>query len=76
MWMMPLHLHVNQKSDYDMMMIIFKTCLRLATHKESKLGKVAWKGLTSWLSYVVSTVSLSLFHWYPGSGVVLDCIDS
>ena len=22
------------------------------------------------------TVSLSLFHWYPGSGVVLDCIDS
>ena len=23
-----------------------------------------------------STVSLSLSHWYPGSGVVLDCIDS
>ena len=22
MWMMPLHLHVNQKSDYDMMMMI------------------------------------------------------
>ena len=22
------------------------------------------------------TVRLSLFHWYPGSGVVLDCIDS
>ena len=21
-------------------------------------------------------VSLSLFHWYPGSSVVLDCIDS
>ena len=34
------------------------------------------KGLTSWLSFVVSTVSLSLSHWYPGSGVVLDCIDS
>ena len=33
-------------------------------------------GLTSWLSFVVSTVSLSLSHWYPGSGVVLDCIDS
>ena len=28
-----------------------------------------------WLSFVVS-VSLSLSHWYPGSGVVLDCIDS
>ena len=36
----------------------------------------ARKGLTSWLSFVVSTVSLSLSHWYPGSGVVLDCIDS
>ena len=23
-----------------------------------------------------SAVSLSLSHWYPGSGVVLDCIDS
>ena len=22
------------------------------------------------------TVSLSLSHWYPGSGVVFDCIDS
>ena len=22
------------------------------------------------------TVSLSLSYWYPGSGVVLDCIDS
>ena len=22
------------------------------------------------------TVGLSLSHWYPGSGVVLDCIDS
>ena len=25
---------------------------------------------------LVSAVSLSLSHWYPGSGVVLDCIDS
>ena len=35
----------------------------------------AGKGLTSWLSFVVSSVSLLLSHWYPGSGVVLDCID-
>ena len=40
------------------------------------LGSPAGKGLTSWLSFVVSTTSLSLFHWCPGSGVVLDCIDS
>ena len=36
----------------------------------------AGKGLTSWLLFVVYTVNLSLSHWYPGSGVVLDCIDS
>ena len=35
-----------------------------------------WEGLTSWLSFVVSTMSLSLSHVYPGLGVVLDCIDS
>ena len=40
------------------------------------LWSPAGKGLTSWLSFEVSTVSLSLSHWYPGSGVVLDCIDS
>ena len=40
------------------------------------LWSPAGKGLTSWLSFVESTVSLSLSQWYPGSGVVLDCIDS
>ena len=35
------------------------------------LGSPAEKGLTSWLSFVVSTMSLSLSHWYPGSGVYL-----
>ena len=40
------------------------------------LWSPAGKGLTSWLSFVVSSVSLSLSHWCPGSGVVLGCIDS
>ena len=40
------------------------------------LWSPAGKGLTSWLSFVVSAVSLSLSHRYPGSGVLLDCIDS
>ena len=40
------------------------------------LWSPAGKGLTSGLSFVVSAVNLSLSHWYPGSGVVLDCIDS
>ena len=30
------------------------------------LWSPAGKGLTSWLSFVVSTVSLSLSLWYPG----------
>ena len=34
------------------------------------LWSPAGKGLTSWLSFVLSAVSLSLSHWYPGSGVV------
>ena len=33
-------------------------------------------GLASWLSFVVSSVGLSLSRWCPGSGVVLDCIVS
>ena len=38
------------------------------------LWSTAGKGLGSHLWFL--TVSLSLSHWYPGSGVVLDCIDS
>ena len=40
------------------------------------LWSPAGKGLTSWLSFVVSAVSWLLSHWYPGSGVALDCTDS
>ena len=34
----------------------------------------AGKGLASCSYLLCLTVSLSLSHWYPGSGVVLDCI--
>ena len=54
--------------------MFFLSCVCFATI--CALWSPAGKGLTSWLSFVVSTVSLSLSHWYPGSGVVLDCIDS
>ena len=40
------------------------------------LWSPAGKRLTSLLAFVVSAVNLSLSHWYPGSGVILDCIDS
>ena len=36
----------------------------------------AGKGRTSWLSFVVSGCGFVLSLWYPGSGVVLECIDS
>ena len=39
------------------------------------LWSSAGKGLTSWLSFVISYCEVVTFHWYPGSGVVLDCID-
>ena len=35
-------------------------------------GHLLGKGSCLWCL----TVSLLLSHWYPGSGVVLDCIDS
>ena len=37
----------------------------------------AGKGLTFWLSFVMSNCEVVTFIWYLGSsGVVLDCIDS
>ena len=55
---------------------MFLLCLVFAMFCARLFICAAGKGLTSWLSLVVSSVSLSLSHWYPGSGVVLDCIDS
>ena len=52
---------------------VYYVCARLFI---CALWSPAGKGLTSWLSFVVSSVSLSLSHWYPGSGVEFDCIDS
>ena len=40
------------------------------------LWSPAGKRLTPLLSFVVSNCEFVTFHWYPRSGVVLDCIDS
>ena len=40
------------------------------------LWSPAGKGLTFGSRLWCLSVSLSLSHWYPGSDVVLDCIDS
>ena len=39
-------------------------------------GHLLWKGWHLCSRFWCLTVSLSLSHWYPGSGVVLDSIDS
>ena len=39
-------------------------------------GHLLGKGLPLGSRLWCLTVSLSLSHWYPESGVVLDCIDS
>ena len=57
---------------------MFLFCLVFAMSLSASvfLGSPVGKGLTSCLSFMVSTMSLPLSHWYPGSRVVLDCIDS
>ena len=47
------------------------TCLFICT-----LWSLAGKGWPLGSRLWCLTVSLLLSHWYPGSGVVLDCIDS
>ena len=40
------------------------------------LWSPAGNRLASWLSFVMFIVFCHFPMWYPGSGVVLDCIDS
>ena len=40
------------------------------------LWSPAGKGLASWLLLVMFIVFCYFLMWYPGSGVVLDCIGS
>ena len=40
------------------------------------LWSPAGKGLTSWFSFVMSNCDVVVSHWYPRSGVVVDCFDS
>ena len=74
----PQYLYVPQASFMDLLCFCSVLCLLCLCARLfiCAFRSPAGKGLTSWLSFVVSTVSLSLSYWYPGSGVVLDCIDS
>ena len=51
-------------------------CVMLLRLFIAALWSPGGKGLTSWLLFVMFNVILLLSLWYPGTGVVLDCIDS
>ena len=54
--------------------LVFAIIMRLFI---AALRSPAWKGLTTWLLYVMFIVFFFCFPmWYPGSDVVLDCIVS
>ena len=55
---------------YFCLVLLCLLCFRARLLMDA-LWSPAGKGLTSWLSFM-----MSFSHWYPGSGVVLDCIDS
>ena len=75
--LLPLFLSLDSTSFVDLLWGFSVVCLICLCARlfSCDLWSPAGKRLTSWLSVVVS-VSLSLSHWYPWSGVVLDCIDS
>ena len=47
------------------MLLLLKICFYFVMRRADFLALILW----------CLTVSLSLSHWYHGSGVVLDCID-
>ena len=54
------------------LVFVMLLCLFIAA-----LWSPAGKGLTSWLLFVMFNCVFYHFPlWYPGSGVVLDCINS
>ena len=56
---------------FCLVLLCFHACLFV-----DALWSPAGKGLTIWLSFVMCICDVVTFPWYPGSGVVLNCIDS
>ena len=55
--------------------VLFLLCFRALLFIDA-LWSPAGKGLTSWLSFVMSNCEFITFPMVPGSDVVIDCIDS
>ena len=59
----------------DVISVLLLLCFRVRLFIDA-LWSPAGKGPTSWLSFVMSNCEVVTIHRYPGSGVVLECIDS
>ena len=74
-WVKSYYYHI-QPNKYTYSYKCYNNGLKFHSLKTYALVRIcllmAAKGLTSWLSFVMSYCG----DWYPGSGVVLDCIDS
>ena len=55
--------------------VLFLLCCRARLFIDA-LWSPAGKRLTSWPSFVMSNCEIVISHWYPGSSLVLDCMDS
>ena len=55
--------------------VLFWLCVRVRLFVDA-LCSPAGKGLTFWLSFVMSNCEVATYPLYPGSAVVLDCIGS
>ena len=63
----------------DLLCVFFLSCVCYAFVRVCLYvpgGHLLGKGLPPGSRLWCPTVSLLLSHWYPGSGMVLDCIDS
>ena len=60
----------------DLLCYLFLVFVMLSHLFIAALLSPAGKGLTSWLSFVTFNCVCHFPIWNPGSGVVLDCIDS
>ena len=73
----PSFKNFTEKNDLRLLLIICILCLvflMLSRLSIAALRSTAGKGLTSWLLLVMFIVFCYFPMWYPGSGVVLDCI--
>ena len=75
-WVIRLSKFSNNSFEQSFKRKHLEVMVLICTVAEEFSNSPAGKGLNSWLSFVVSSCELLLSHLYPGSGVVLDCIDS